>query len=421
MKTVALRLHGKMDARLESFQLPDPGEDEILAEVVCDTVCMSSYKLLQQGSDHKRVPVNIAEDPIIIGHEFAGRLLKVGQRWRKHYREGEAFAIQPALDTTASLKRPGFSFPTLGGDSTHVLFPADILETGCLLPYEDDAFFKASLSEPISCIIGACKNQFHVNMDTYEHRMGIRPDGKTAVLAGCGPMGLGLLDYLLHGPVNPALIAVTDIDQARLDRAGRILPPQGAKEHKTALHYLNSWGTDPTSRLFELSHGHGYDDVFVLAPLPELIELADSLLAQDGCINFFAGPTSADLRAKLNFYNVHYAGIHVVGTSGGNISDSLEALELMTCRKINPAIMITHIGGITAAKDTTMQLPKLRGGKKLIYTHLDLPLISLEDLPKLGMDSELFAELAHLCEKHNGLWNSEAEQLLLNKAPKIIR
>jgi threonine dehydrogenase-like Zn-dependent dehydrogenase len=420
MKTTALRLYGKMDARLESFELPDPREDEILAEVVCDTVCMSSYKLLQQGSEHKRVPANIAEDPIIVGHEFAGRLLKVGRRWQKHYREGEIFAIQPALNSTASLKRPGFSFPTLGGDSTHVLFPPAILETGCVLHYGDDAFFKAALSEPMSCIIGACKNQFHVNMDTYEHQIGIRSGGKTAVLAGCGPMGLGLLDYLMHGPVNPALIAVTDIDEGRLDRAGRILEPQAEGANQSALHYLNSRDKSPAAELMELSNGLGYDDVFVLAPLPKLIELADSLLAPDGCINFFAGPTSPDLSAKINFYKVHYAGTHVVGTSGGNIGDSLEALDLMACGKINPAIMITHIGGLTAARDTTMRLPQLGGGKKLIYTQLDLPLISLEDLPKLGRDSALLAELAQLCDSHNGLWNSEAEQLLLSKAPKVI-
>ena len=384
MKAIALRVYGKMDARLESFELPDPREDEILAEVVCDTVCMSSYKLLQQGNQHKRVPADIAQDSIIIGHEFAGRLLKVGQCWRESYKEGETFTIQPALDTTASIKRPGFSFPTLGGDSTHVLFPPHILESGCLLHYEGAAFFTASLSEPMSCIIGACKNQFHVNMDTYEHHMGIRQGGKTAVLAGCGPMGLGLLDYLLHGPVNPALIAVTDMNQGRLDRASGIFEPQNPMRNRIELHYMNSRETNTAAKLMECSDGLGFDDVFVLAPIPELLELADSLLAPDGCINFFAGPTSQDLSAKINFYKVHYAGTHVVGTSGGNIRDSLEALDLMACGKINPAFMITHIGGITAAKDTTMRLPQLGGGKKLIYTHLDLPLIPLADLPKLG-------------------------------------
>jgi len=420
MKTFALRLYGKMDLRFGSFHLPDPGDDEILAEVVCDTVCMSSYKLIQQGSEHKRVPENIAEDPIIIGHEFAGRLLKVGRRWKKHYHEGEAFAIQPALDTTASLKRPGFSFPMLGGDSTHVLFPSAILETGCMLHYEGDSFFKAALSEPMSCIIGACKNQYHVNMDTYKHQMGICSGGKTAVLAGGGPMGLGLLDYLLHGPVNPALIAVTDIDQGRLDRAGRILKPHEICSNHIEIHYLNSKEIDPVVKLMELSNGLGYDDVFVLAPLAELIEQADAILAKDGCINFFAGPTSAGLRAHINFYKVHYSGTHVVGTSGGNIQDSLEALDLMACGRINPAIMITHIGGITAAKDTTMRLSALPGGKKLIYTHIDLPLLALEDLPELGRGSSLFTGLAEICDNHNGLWNSEAEKLLLSKAPKVI-
>jgi hypothetical protein len=66
-----------------------------------------------------------------------------------------------------------------------------------------------------------------------------------------------------------------------------------------------------------------------------------------------------------------------------------------------------------------MRLPQLGGGKKLIYTHLDLPLIALEDLPELGRDSDLFAELADLCDEHNGLWNAEAEQVLLEKAPKV--
>ena len=266
------------------------GEDEILAEVLCDTVCMSSYKFLQQGSEHKRAPSNISQDSVIIGHEFAGRLLKVGQRWRNDYREGEIFAIQPALNTTASIKRPGFSFPTLGGDSTHVLFPSHILETGCLLHYEGDAFYKAALSEPMSCIIGACKNQFHVNMDTYEHQMGIHPGGKTAVLAGCGPMGLGLIDYLLHGPLNPALIAVTDIDQGRLDYAGRIFDSRKPRTTQIPLHYINSRETQTAAELMQLTNGLGFDDVFVLAPMPELIELADKILARMAVLIFSPDP-----------------------------------------------------------------------------------------------------------------------------------
>ena len=52
MKTKALRLYGKEDLRLEEFDLPKLKDDEILAKVVSDSICMSSYKAAMQGEDH---------------------------------------------------------------------------------------------------------------------------------------------------------------------------------------------------------------------------------------------------------------------------------------------------------------------------------------------------------------------------------
>ena len=60
MKTKAVRLYGKKDLRVEEFELPAIGEDEILARVVCDSLCMSSYKASAQGTDHKRIPDDVA-------------------------------------------------------------------------------------------------------------------------------------------------------------------------------------------------------------------------------------------------------------------------------------------------------------------------------------------------------------------------
>ena len=44
MKTMAVRLYGVNDLRLEEFELPEPGEDEILAKVISDSICMSTHK-----------------------------------------------------------------------------------------------------------------------------------------------------------------------------------------------------------------------------------------------------------------------------------------------------------------------------------------------------------------------------------------
>ena len=78
MKTKAVRLYGKDDLRLQEFELPAIKEDEILAKVISDDICMSSYKSSHQGADHKRVPDDVAENPTIIGHEFAGVIVEVG-------------------------------------------------------------------------------------------------------------------------------------------------------------------------------------------------------------------------------------------------------------------------------------------------------------------------------------------------------
>ena len=98
VKTRGVRLYGKRDLRLESFELPEPTDDEILAEVVTNSICMSSHKTAEQGADHKRVPADVAHRPILIGHEFSGRLLKVGRRWADQFEPGQKYAMQPALN-----------------------------------------------------------------------------------------------------------------------------------------------------------------------------------------------------------------------------------------------------------------------------------------------------------------------------------
>ena len=418
-ETTALRLYGKMDLRLETFELPEPGEDEILAEVVCDSLCMSSYKAAKQGTDHKRIHADLAENPIIIGHEFSGRLVKVGSRWAEQFKEGDKFGIQPALNYKGTLDAPGYSFATVGGDATYVLIPSCVMESDCLLRYEGEGFFPASLSEPMSCIIGATKAQYHVERGTYVHKMGTVEGGKLALLGAAGPMGLGAVDYLVHGPRKPGLLVVTDIDRRRLDRAARIISREEACSHGVKLVYLNTASGNAVEDLLGLSGPGGYDDAFVFAPVGAVIEMGDAILGKDGCLNFFAGPTASDFSAQFNFFNVHYMGTHLVGTTGGNTDDLRDALSLMSRGEISPAAMVTHIGGLTAAKEATLHLPEIPGGKKLLYTHVDLPLTAIDDFEAKGEEDALFRELAEICERHKGLWNLEAEGVFLERAPKL--
>jgi len=420
MKTKAVRLYGIDDLRLEEFDLPAIEDDEILAKVVSDSICMSSHKLAMQGDKHKRVRAPLASNPVIVGHEFCGELVEVGKKWRGRFAPGQKFAIQPALNYQGSLWAPGYSYPHIGGDATYVVIPAEVMESGCLLEYEAEAFFMGSLSEPMSCIVGAYHAQYHTRGGSYVHEMGIREGGSLALLASVGPMGMGAIDYAMHAPRRPARVVVTDIDEARLARAASIFTVEEAARNGVELRYVNTRDLpDPVARLRGLNGGKLFDDVFVFAPVRPVVELGDRLLGPDGCLNFFAGPTDTSFSASLNFYDVHYESHHLVGTSGGNTDDIVESLAMMAAGTLNPVAMITHVGGLDAVADTTIRLDKIPGGKKLIYTHKRLPLVALADLEEKGRGDPLLAELARAVKSHNGLWSKEAEDLVLAKAPAI--
>ena len=415
MKTKAVRIHGKMDLRLEEIDLPEVGPDDVQVKIISDSICMSTYKAAVEGAEHKRVPDNVAENPTIVGHEFCGVIHAVGENWKHKYKPGDGFAIQPAHFYKGSQMAPGYSYPYCGGDSQYANVPIETLLTDNLLHYDSDTYFYGSLSEPMSCIIGTFHAMYHTKAGSYEHDMGIVEGGKMALLASVGPMGLGAIDYALHCDRRPSLLVVTDIDDERLARAESIYTVEHAKSLGIELHYVNTAKVDdPVKTLRDFTGSTGYNDVICFAPVKSVVEQADAILGFDGCLNFFAGPTNTQFKAEFNFYNVHYLYTHLVGTSGGNTDDMKEAIAMMTSGKINPAAMVTHVGGLDAVVDTTLNLPNIRGGKKLIYTQIEMPLTAIADFDKLGETDPMFKELAEITHRHNGLWSAEAEKYLLS-------
>ncbi|PKM49219.1 MAG: L-sorbose 1-phosphate reductase [Firmicutes bacterium HGW-Firmicutes-7] len=415
MKTKAVRLYGVNDLRLEEFELPEIKDDEILVKVITDSICMSTYKAIIQGPKHKRVPDDVAENPTIMGHEFAGIIVEVGEKWQHQFKPGQKFAIQPALNYKGSPYAPGYSFKFFGGNATYCIIPQEVMELGFLLDYQGEAFYDASLAEPMSCVIGGFHSNYHTVTGKYGHIMGIVEGGKMALIAGVGPMGLGAIDYAIHCDRKPGLLVVTDIDEERLARAKSLITVEEAKKNGVELIYVNTRDLeDAPAHLVELSGGTGYDDVFVYAPVRSVIEVADKILGKDGCLNFFAGPTDTGFKAEVNFYNVHYTPTHIMGSTGGNDEDMIESLVMSSKGLINPAYMITHVGGIDSAIDSLLNLPNISGGKKLIYNHVNMELTDIKDFREKGKNDSFFENLADIIDAHNGLWSAEAEKYLLN-------
>lgn len=416
MKTKAVRLYGEDDLRLEEFELPGITDNEILAEVISDSLCMSSYKAASQGARHKRVPDDVAENPIIIGHEFAGVILEVGKNWQHKFKTGDKFTVQPALGEV-TMDAAGYSFQWFGGDATHVIIPEIYLERDCIIPFEADSYFMSSLAEPYSCVAGTFECHFHTKYGSYLHEMGIREGGKMAMLGAAGPMGVAAIDFIVHTDRKPSMLVVTDIDQNRLDYVAGLITVEEAKKNGIDLQYVNTAEKDTEYLRSLTGETKGYDDVLVFAPVKPVVEQGDDLLAFDGCLNFFAGPSDTNFKAEINFYRQHYNFNHYVATSGGNTDDIRKSIEMMVAGRISPQYLVTHIGGLDSVMYATCRLPQLPGAKKLIYTHISMPLTAISDFREKG--DPLYTGLADICDKHNGLWSAEAEKYLLKNGNPV--
>lgn len=95
----------RMILRLDTFELSEIRDDEILVKVVSDSICMSTYKCAILGTEHKRVHPDVAEHPAVMGHEFAGDIVKVGTKHQDKFKPGMKFTLQPALTTRRLLRR----------------------------------------------------------------------------------------------------------------------------------------------------------------------------------------------------------------------------------------------------------------------------------------------------------------------------
>ena len=195
MKTKAVRIYGKKDLRLEEFELPALKDDEILAHVVSDSICMSSYKAAVAGDrSTSGSPRTSTETRSSSATSSAASWSRSARSGDSKFQAGQKFSIQPALNyengPVGVLAAPGYSYRYIGGDATYVIIPDEVMEQDCLLDYEGDAYFKGSLAEPMSCIVGRLPREL-----PHQARQLRAPDGHRRGRLDGAPGGRGS-----HGP-----------------------------------------------------------------------------------------------------------------------------------------------------------------------------------------------------------------------------
>jgi 2-desacetyl-2-hydroxyethyl bacteriochlorophyllide A dehydrogenase len=191
--------YGGKDIRLEDREILTPGPDEVLIEVACCGVCGTDVHILE-GKFPLFVP------PRIIGHEYAGTVVAVGEKVTR-FQVGDRVVAEPGkVCGQCYFCRSGRENLCLN----RILHPGafaeyTVMPQHLVYPIPDEVPFEvASLTEPLACALHAVD-------------LAQIPSGATVLILGGGAIGLMLAQLSLRS--GAARVVVSELQPHRRDLA----------------------------------------------------------------------------------------------------------------------------------------------------------------------------------------------------------
>ncbi|MFT3965543.1 MAG: zinc-binding dehydrogenase [Sphingobium sp.] len=214
-----LNIHEVDDVRLDDKEAPVAGDKDVVIKVKACGICGSDLTYIKYGGI-RREPGGVTP----IGHEAAGEVLSVGKDV-EGISVGQRVAVNP-MNTPSNIGSGGPE-----GAFTEQLLVADARLGDNLLPIDDAVSYEvAAMTEPLSVALhGVNRGQ-------------VKAGDKVAVF-GCGPIGLGMVLWLVD---RGAHIVALDLAPERLERARAL----------GAHHVVNPGAEDVREKLLEY-HGKG--------------------------------------------------------------------------------------------------------------------------------------------------------------------
>ncbi len=342
---LALRLYGANDLRLEEVDVPQINDDEILLKTEAAAVCGTDVRMWKNGQ--KGVD---EEHPLILGHEFAGEIVKVGKNV-PFYREGMRVAMQPNIgcgicDRCVDGKfhlcddYRAFGINMDGAFAEYVKIPADAVTRGNLMVLpEGVTAAEAAVTEPLSCAYNGFTKCF------------VKP-GEYALVVGAGPIGF-CHAMLLH--MAGASVLMNDISAERL------------ADVKEKLPFVETYcGDDLAGFVKKWTRGRGLDVAITACPVPSVQAAMLPLMNYGGRINFFGGIPASKQPVAIDTNMIHYHELYVTGSTRSSIAQFRKTLEFVSLGLLNVKAMITDrypLSDILKAFDNASQA---RGIKHVI-------------------------------------------------------
>ncbi|MCD7898024.1 MAG: zinc-binding dehydrogenase [Planctomycetaceae bacterium] len=244
-------------------------------------------------------------------------------------------------------------------------------------------------------------------------RTDLKPAGRAWMVGAAGPMGQMHVQRALEHQEPPIVLFCTDLSAERLAYMENRLRPLAERNGVTLVCLNVGQEKDLPGRIRDATGGHGFDDIYVHAPVPKLVEEAADHLADGSVLNVFAGVgigTKANLSPEI-FRRLH---TRLIGSSGSSMEDIVNTLRKLESGRLATRMSLAAVGGIEATWLGIKGVKENRfPGKTVIFPQVN-------DLPLTGMDhfQDVCAAAAPLLEPGN-VWTTAAEEAFLDNALEL--
>ena len=298
------------DRRAVRRPLSEVAPDQVLLRLDAVGLCFSDTKVIASGPEHPRIyGRDMKKEPVILGHEAAMTVVRVGSRLAGRFHIGERYIIQ--ADIVYKGKGLAFGYALPGALQQYTTAGPEIVEgdEGCyLLPVRaDTGYAEAALSEPWACV---------EHSYSLVYRPGLLCGGVTLIAGGRQEARYEFRRLFAKAAPGKAVLAGAPeaVAQAVAAELGEGVPvatsaaltPDGA-----------------TSLATEHGENGTFDDIILLDPAPDAITAAMKVLARGGSLAIVMSDPRPCV-VPIDVGRVHYENWAIVGTTGQDIAAAYE-------------------------------------------------------------------------------------------------
>lgn len=310
----ALRWYARKDLRYEDVPEPSPEPGQLKVKVNLAGICGTDLKEYAAGPNM----IDPAKVPIILGHEFVGRITELGEGVT-NFKVGERVAAVGYwyCGECYFCKRGLYNICANGGF-------VGLTTEGCMAEYVIIPSYAAyQLPDSVSDELGALVEPLAVAFHAVSQG-NVRP-GDTVAIVGAGTIGLSVL--LAARAAGATNIYVVD----KVKRRGEFALAMGA----TA--FINPEDEDPVQRVKELTDGLGADVSFECVGIQATAQLAQKL-ARNGSITVIVGAFEAP--ASMDLFDLMFNQKALIGSSI-YVHEASTVIALLANKRIDPSRLIT--------------------------------------------------------------------------------